>query len=92
MENNTWRKIMRYAHLHEINPEKYPAGRVPVEMSEFLSDIKDLMAGFFGGDDSILGRMFIFFMNNPVLVFLIAFGLAYGSFNLLRYAFRVTKF
>jgi len=87
-----WRKIMRYAHLHEVNPDKYPAGRVPVEMSEFISDMKDFMAGFFGGDDSILGRMFIFFLNNPVLVFLIAFGLAYGSFNLLRYAFRVTKF
>lgn len=86
-----WRKILRYSHLHEINPDKYPAGRVPVEMSEFLSDIKDFMAGFFGGYDSVLGKMFIFFLDNPVLVFLIAFGLAYGSFDLLRYTFRVSK-
>lgn len=86
-----WRKIMQYAHLHEVNPDKYPAGRVPVEMSEFLSDIKELMAGFFGGSDSILGILFIFFLDNPVLVFLIAFGLAFGSFNLARYALKVAK-
>lgn len=82
---------MRYAHLHEVNPDKYPSGRVPVEMSTFIGDIKELMLGFFGGNDSILGRMFIFFLNNPVLVFLIAFGLAYGSFNLARYALKVAK-
>lgn len=86
-----WRKIMQYAHLHEVNPDRYPAGRVPVEMSEFVSDVKDLMNGFFGGSDSVLGRLFIFFLDNPVLVFLIAFGLAYGSFGLARYALKVAK-
>lgn len=86
-----WRKIMQYAHLHEVNPDKYPAGRVPVEMSEFLSDIKELMTGFFGGSDSILGRLFVFFLDNPVLVFLIAFGLAFGAFNLARYSLKIAK-
>lgn len=83
---------MRNAHLHAVNPDKYPAGRVPVEMSEFLSDIRELMEGFFGGYDSVLGRMFIFFIDNPVLVFLIAFGCAYGAFNLGRYALKVARF
>ena len=86
-----WRKIMQYAHLHEVNPDKYPKGRVPVEMSEFVSDIKDLMVGFFGGADSVLGKMFIFFLDNPVLVFMISFGLAFGAFNLAKYALKVAK-
>lgn len=82
---------MQYAHLHEINPDKYPATRVPIEMWDFLDKIKELMNGFFGGNDSVLGRMFIFFLDNPVLVFLISFALAYGSFNLLRYTLKVAK-
>lgn len=91
MENVVWKKIMQYAHLHEVNPDKYPAGRVPVEMSTLISDFKELMLGFFGGSDSVLGRLFIWFIDNPMLVLLIAFGCAYGSINLARRAMRVAK-
>lgn len=82
---------MQYAHLHEYNPDKYPNNRVPLEMWDFLDKIKQLMSAFFGGDESILGRMFIFFIDNPVLVFMISFALAYGAINLARYSFKVAK-
>lgn len=86
-----FRKIMQYAHLHEYNPDKYPATRVPIEMRAFLDDIKELMLGFFGGNDSILGRVFIFFVDNPILVFISAFGLAFGSFSLIVYTLKTAR-
>lgn len=86
-----WNKFMRYAHLHQINPNKYPSGRVPVEFSEFMADLKELMRGFFSDSDSIIGSMFIFFLDNPVLFFLISFGCAFGAFSLIRKALRVAS-
>lgn len=86
-----WNKFMRYAHLHQVNPNKYPSGRVPVEFSEFMADLKDLMRGFFTDSDSILGSMFVFFLDNPVLFFLLSFGFAFGAFSLIRNALRVSS-
>lgn len=90
MDMTPWAKLMKYAHLHEVNPDKYPAYREPVEYSKFLGNIKDLLKGFFGAD-GVLSQMFIFFYNNPALMFLISFGLAFGSFNLVRYALKCAK-
>lgn len=84
-----WSKFIRYRHLHEVNPDKYPIGRVPVEMSEFIANLKDIMFDWFG-EDSILDSFCIFIWDNPILVFLLAVGLAFCSLRLIKYALQIS--
>lgn len=85
-----FRKFFDYAYRHNLNPDKYPAGRVPVEFSDFKANLLELMAGFFG-TDGILYRLFVFFFDNPILVFLLGFGFALGAFNLIRYSIKISR-
>lgn len=86
-----WRKIMKYSQLHANNPDKYPAWREPYEWSGFLSDLKSLIAAFFTDSDSILGKLGLFFLDNPMLAFLLGFGFAFCAFNVVRSALKISR-
>lgn len=86
-----WRKIMRYSLEHQQDPDKYPAWRDTWEWSEFMSFLKSWISAFFSDSDSICGKLFLFFMNNPMLAFFFGVGFAFGAFNLLRSAFKTAR-
>lgn len=86
-----WRKIMRYYTEHQNNPDKYPVWRNTWEWSEFMSFLKSWIAAFFTDNDSILGKMVLFFLNNPMLAFILGVGFAFFSFNLVRSAFKTAR-
>lgn len=85
-----WRKIMRYYTEHQHNPDKYPEWRNTIEWSEFMDGLKAWINGIFVGDDSILGNVFLFFLNNPCLAFLLYCGMAFGAVALLHRSFRAS--
>ena len=83
-----WRKIMRYYTDHQRNPDKYPEWRNTWEWSDFMEYLRSWISAFFSDKDSILGKLFLFFVNNPMLTFLIGIGFAFFSFNLVRSALK----
>ena len=85
-----WGKIMRYYHLHQVNPDRYPEWRNTFEWSEFTNGLKEWMSAFFTDSDSVFNLIFLFFLNNPALVYLISFGCAFGAFSLLKRAFHIS--
>lgn len=85
-----WRKIMKYSQLHANNPDKYPEWRTPYEFSEFLSDLKAMIAAFFIDSDSVLGKLGLFFLDNPLLAFLLGCGFAFCAFNVVRSALKTS--
>lgn len=86
-----WRKIMKYSQLHANNPDKYPEWREPYEWSGFLGDLRSLMAAFFTDNDSILGKLGLFFLDNPMLAFLLGCGFAFCAFNVVRSALKTSR-
>lgn len=82
---------MKYTLLHENNPDKYPAWREPYEWTEFLSNLKSLMAAFFTDSDSILGKLGLFFLDNPIIAFLLGCGFAFCAFNVVRSALKTSR-
>lgn len=88
---STWDKIMRYALEHNRDPDKYPFWHTPVEWSHFKEDLSSWISAFFTDSDSILGKFFLFLVNNPILVFLLGVGFAFGAFNILRSVFKTAR-
>ena len=86
-----WRKILKYSMLHQNNPDKYPAWRTPWEWSEFMSFLKSWISAFFTDNDCIFGRLVLWFLDNPMLAFLLGCGFAFCSFNIVRSALKATR-
>lgn len=97
MDDNTsfppdmWRKIMRYHLEHEKNPDKYPEWRNTWEWSEFMQFLKDWITAWFGGDDSIGGQFILFWLNNPILCFIIAVAFVGFAYRLISYTLKIAE-
>lgn len=86
-----WEKIMRYYTEHQHNPDKYPEWRNTHEWSAFVKYLRAFISAFFTDKDSILGKMFLFFLDNPILNFILGVAFAFFAFNLVRSALRTAR-
>lgn len=84
-----WAELFDYTAAHE--------GVSLWDFNRWFEKVEKFFTAFFtietedGIEKGFIGIMFQFFMDNPILIFMIGIACAYGAFNLLSHALKVAK-
>lgn len=89
-ESPMWSKILRYYGDHIRDPDSYPEWRNTWQWSEFMNFLHEFMDAIFG-KNGIFNQVFVFFLNQPVLDFLLCFACAFGAFSLIKRAIKASR-